>query len=377
MTQLRAAVHARAGFALPAAIMALVLLSALVAGALFVSTEELRAGRADLADQRALAAAELALERAIVTWDTQRNTQLVVGGVVVLERTTSPGGDRVDVLATRTQRNTLWLTARATSAGDGRRTPARHTVSAALRFAEPTVPVTAALTAGGKVIVDNGTVDASGPGVPGPSSLICPDAAPPVAAGILLPDTTLACGATCTGAAPAGVYGTPPVAAATTLTSDSALSLALAKRATVVLPGGEVVARPSTANGACNVVDPVNWGSPAGGACADHYPIVRVTGDVTLGPGSVGQGVLLVEGSVRFGAGAHFDGVVVATNDIEVVGADARITGVAHARDRDGAGASRVADGGVIRFDACTAQRAVLGGARLERALGRWWAELR
>ena len=38
----------RAGFALPAAIIALVLLSALVAGALFVSTEELRSGRSDV-----------------------------------------------------------------------------------------------------------------------------------------------------------------------------------------------------------------------------------------------------------------------------------------------------------------------------------------
>ena len=65
MSSTRMAHADRGGFALPAAIMALVLLSALVAGALFVSTEELRAGRTDLADQRAMATAEWALERAI------------------------------------------------------------------------------------------------------------------------------------------------------------------------------------------------------------------------------------------------------------------------------------------------------------------------
>ena len=69
----------RRGFALPTAIIALVLLSALVAGALFVSTEELRAGRGDVADQHALSTAEWALERAISDWDARRNTPHLVG----------------------------------------------------------------------------------------------------------------------------------------------------------------------------------------------------------------------------------------------------------------------------------------------------------
>ena len=74
----------REGFALPAAIIAIVLLSALVAGALFVSTEELRSGRGDASDQRALTAAEWALDRAILAWDTQRNTAQALGSSATL-----------------------------------------------------------------------------------------------------------------------------------------------------------------------------------------------------------------------------------------------------------------------------------------------------
>jgi type II secretory pathway pseudopilin PulG len=367
-------VAARRGFALPAAIMALVLLSALVAGALFISTEELRAGRADLADQRALAAAEAALERAIVTWDTQRNTQLALGAVALIERRTLPNGDRIDVTATRTLRNGIWLTARATSGGDGRVSPARHTVSAAMRLVEADVPLTAALSAGGTVIVDNGRIDASPPGVANPASLVCPeiDAA---AIGVLAPDTAQICGPMCSGIVPAGIVGSPAVAAGASLTS--VLPSSGGARASIVLPGGDVVPRPSTAGGACDVGDPLNWGDPSGGACADRFPVIRITGDASLGTGATGQGVLLVDGSLRVTAGAHFDGVVIAANDIDVVGPDARITGAAIALDRDRAGASRVADGGLIRFARCAGRRAQLGAARLERTPGRWWAELR
>ncbi|HUQ83917.1 MAG TPA: hypothetical protein VM076_22395 [Gemmatimonadaceae bacterium] len=362
----------RTGFALPAAIFALVLLSALVAGALFVSTEELRTGRTDLADQRALALAEAALERAIVTWDTQRNIELAVGASTVIEQQTLATNDRVDVTATRVQRLAVWITARASSGTGGRLAPARHTIAAALRLSEPAVPRLAALSAGGRVTVDNGTVDGRRAGSSTPS-LACPDDTPADVAGILLPDTLLACGPICSGAAPAGVFGAPALAAGLSLTSDAALS----ERAQIVLPAGAFVSRPAVASGVCDVTDALNWGDPGGGRCGQRYVVIHITGDATLGTGSRGQGILVVDGTLRVEAGAQFDGVVVAGNDVEVVGPDARLTGVVVARDRDGATGSRVADGGAIRFSSCAVQRAQLGVARLVRTPERWWAELR
>jgi hypothetical protein len=122
----------------------------------------------------------------------------------------------------------------------------------------------------------------------------------------------------------------------------------------------------------------VNWGDPAGSSlCADYFPSIHVSGDVTVSSGGMGQGVLIADGSVRLEAGARFVGVVIAGNDIAVVGPGAVIDGIAIAKDFDLAGTTRVADGGAITFNRCAVHRAELGVARLVRTRERWWAELR
>jgi type II secretory pathway pseudopilin PulG len=375
----------RRGFALPAAIMALVVLSALVAGAMFVATGELRAGRTDLADQRALALAELALERTIATWDRRRNTALAVGASEVVVDSGSAEGDRVKVVATRVQPRSFLVTAHAASSADGRGIPTRHTIAASLRLAGAAVPVSAALTATGVVTVVGGVVDGGDVGADGNSRGLCDDAGVAGGAGIAVLDTSLVCDATCSGAPPVGVVGSPPVAALPGLTSDSVAAVigldpipAFAARASIDLAGGTLVPRPVANAGECDRTDALNWGDPSGAApCGDHYPLVHVRGSAVLGTGSVGQGILLVDGSLRVEAGARFAGVVIAADDIAVIGVGAEIVGAAFALDADRAGGSRVAEGGAVRRRACVVRRAVLGTSRLRRTPLRWWAELR
>ena len=380
----RVAHGSRSGFALPAAIMALVLLTALVAGALYVSTEELRAGRGDVASQRALVSAESALEAAIASWDPRLNATLLPGTRATLVRRADSNGDDVEVTAVRVQRMAVWMTAVARSTADGRPIPARHTIAASLRLMVPRFPLSSALTAGGMVTVRDGIVDGTDGLAGGSATPACTGDVPADVAGIIVPDTLLACGATCTGGVPAGVMGTPPVSTSAVLTSDSSaapgdsLTTMLARRASVVFGGGAYAPRPSTSDAQCDTADPLNWGDPDGaGVCADFYRIVHIRGDAVLGAGSVGQGMLLVEGSLRVDAGARFAGVVIAQNDIEVRGAGATISGVAFAMDRDRVGGSQIADGGAVRFASCVARRAALGVAHLARTPGRWWAELR
>jgi hypothetical protein len=384
MTMQRVVRGTRSGFALPAAIMALVLLSALVAGALYVSTEELRAGRGDVASQRALVAAESALEAAIASWDPRLNATLLPGARATLVRRTISNGDHVEVTAVRVQRMAVWMTAVARSTADGRPIPARHTIAASLRLMAPRFPLSAALEAGGMVTVRDGIVDGTDGSAGGSTSLACAGDVPADVAGIIVPDTLLACDATCTGSVPAGVTGTPPVSRSATLTSDSSaapgdsLTTMLGRRASAVFGGGAYAPRPSTTGELCDTADPLNWGDPAGaGVCADFYRVVHVRGDAVLSAGSAGQGILLVDGSLSVEAGARFAGVVIAQNDIEVRGAGATITGVAFARDRDRVGGSQIADGGAVRFASCVVRRAALGAAHLARTPGRWWAELR
>jgi hypothetical protein len=96
-----------------------------------------------------------------------------------------------------------------------------------------------------------------------------------------------------------------------------------------------------------------------------------------MAAGAVGQGVLLVDGTVQLRAGARFFGLVIAANDVVVAEPGAEITGAVIAGDVDRGEGSRVAAGGAIRFAACAVRRALLGAARLTRTPDRWWAELR
>ena len=380
MIGMRGSQRTRRGFALPTAIIALVLLSALVAGALFISREELRAGRVDLADQRALAGAEWGIERALLDWDAERNTRQAVGSEDVVLRDGRSPNDTVVATAVRVQRDAVWLTASATSGGDGARAPARHRVGASLRLVRAAVPLRAALTASGSVTVDGGLIDGADGGS-SDSSGYCPSSQP--AAGVNIGTAARVECTGCGGSPDVGVFGTPPIDSVSSGDSTRSgfaetIAASLAARATITLPGGTHAPQPSLVGGECDRADALNWGDPSGATpCRDRYPLIHVRGNAVMAAGSSGQGILIVDGNLRLEAAARFAGVVVVANDVEVVGYGAEIEGVTFAGDGDGAGASAVRSGGAIRFASCAVSRATLGSARLVRTPTRWWVELR
>jgi hypothetical protein len=371
----------RSGFALPAAIFSVILVSALVAGALFVATEELRAGRGDGADQRALAAAEWALERAIITWDSRRNVTQPVGRTDTLMTESAAPNDTLVVLATRLQRRSVWITATATRGGDGRGIPARHTVAASLRLVDTPFPAPAALTSGGAVLVDGGVVDGRAAGPSGDSTTTCTASAS--AAGIRVPDVSRVTCPLCATSPGSGVFGLPPidssgVADSTYAAVVDATIASLDRRASIDLPGGTMAPRPTVANALCDLTDPFNWGDPGGTSpCVNWLPVVHVRGSVVLSAGSTGQGILVVDGSVRVEGGARFVGVVLARGEVTVTGLGAEIAGAVFASPGGAAATSRITDGGAIRFEPCAVQRASMIAARLVATPERWWVELR
>jgi type II secretory pathway pseudopilin PulG len=70
----------QAGFALAAALLALLLISALVTGVFFAATEETKIGAASSDRQLALATAESAIELAIAGWNADSSGAIDVGG---------------------------------------------------------------------------------------------------------------------------------------------------------------------------------------------------------------------------------------------------------------------------------------------------------
>ena len=267
-----------------------------------------------------------------------------------------------EVTATRVQRErVLDDGALRTSGADGRdHSRASHDrgVAAAGRA---TVSVTAALTACGQ---GHGTTTArSTDGDASPRAACraaaCTDDATADVAGVLVPDSTLVCGATCAGDAPAGVLGHST--RRDRRGPNERLDRARLRRRHAqprwrgVRPsccrGGHTDATPARRRRRVQRADRSTGAIPRlAGVCADHFPSCTSAGDAVLGAGAVGQGVLLRRRHAARRGGARFAGVVIAANDIEVGGAGAEITGVAFAGDADGAGASRVADGGDVRF---------------------------
>jgi hypothetical protein len=91
----------------------------------------------------------------------------------------------------------------------------------------------------------------------------------------------------------------------------------------------------------------------------------------------MGQGILLVDGSLRVEANARFAGIVVVAGGVVVDGLGAEINGVVFALASDLSSPSRVVNGGAIRYASCAVRRATLGSARLVRTAERSWVELR
>ena len=80
----------RAGFALVAALVALVLIAVLVTGALFASNQESSSASAQLDDQKVLAYAERSALETAVNWTCPECDLLPVGSVIVRNPVASP-----------------------------------------------------------------------------------------------------------------------------------------------------------------------------------------------------------------------------------------------------------------------------------------------
>ena len=210
------------------------------------------------------------------------------------------------------------------------------------------------------------------------------DTTPPWRAGCPPPDSGvggLAAGSA-TIAAGAVVAGAPPVLLRATTdsslaSSDSAVFDQLARRATLVLPGGTWSTHPATVGTACDVRDTSNWGAPTDplSPCWDYLPVVRVSGDLTLASGD-GQGILLVDGDLSIGTSYSFYGLVVVRGRINIgesPGRAAIFGGVA-------AGAvgtpSQPAAGVTIRYSKCMIANALLSSGVLIPLPSRAWKQL-
>ncbi|MEJ2502755.1 MAG: hypothetical protein P8177_05465 [Gemmatimonadota bacterium] len=132
-----------------------------------------------------------------------------------------------------------------------------------------------------------------------------------------------------------GLYGNPPSKEDASLDSLDFIQYGdmlledLARYPDISLPPGTYTGMASNdAGGVCDKSDNLNWGAPADTASACHYywPIIHTTGDLHLSSG-YGQGILIVEGDMVVTGNFEFTGLVFVYGSMRTSGTGNKMVG--------------------------------------------------
>ncbi|MEN8374660.1 MAG: hypothetical protein ABFS34_04365 [Gemmatimonadota bacterium] len=187
--------------------------------------------------------------------------------------------------------------------------------------------------------------------------------------------------------------GDPPVDQDTTMTEDDFLKyggldydrLAAMADAQYQYRDAEVLnnmAPSYLSGGACNTFDGNNWGAPLDqtDACAGHFPLMHANGNLTVNSAASGQGILLVDGDLRLTGGFQFHGVVIVKGKLVIGSGGADLHGsVMIFNDGNDVQTNNLAGAPTFQFSSCAVERAVDLNAVANRAfpLGdRSWVDL-
>ena len=377
----------REGFALAVAMVAIVVIGALIAGAFFTSTQEYRMGRNSLIDQRAFSAAEAGVNQPIQGWLKQMNLGLANGALLGPDTLQMTGGGYAVRRITRLNDFTFWVTSDGYAGGTTGALASHHRVNAIYRLTYPAFNIRGALTVRGQVEVQGSSkVDGTDQIPPQWStSGICPAPSGGLP-GVAAPDTTKVCNGTC----PEGksesqrIFGIPaqqqdPAASDTNTYykyGDQNWTM-LTQQADIKLPAGNYKPAPLEVGGKCDYSNTTNWGDPLRTtACADYFPIIYVNGDLSLQANAKAQGVLLVNGSLTMAGGFEFNGIVIVRNDIKSTGTGNKISGSAFAGNTYTTDNSSVTGNSEIQYSKCAIERAAKGSSTIVRAKQRGFAEI-
>ncbi len=120
-----------------------------------------------------------------------------------------------------------------------------------------------------------------------------------------------------------------------------------------------------TDDGRCDTRDRNNWGAPldTSSPCFDHFPIIHVDNpgqEWTLKGKGAGQGILLVEGDLRVNGGFEFYGVVIVRGTLTTNGSGGRFWGGTIAENFENEN-QKVLGTAELQYSSCALGRAILG----------------
>ena len=403
--QIRRLTGPRRGVALAAAMLAIVVITALIAGAFFASTQEFRVGRNTLASQRAFAVAEYGLNAEIAGWDRGRylpgSASYMAPGTVDDKRRVVADGDTAKIKVSRLNENTFWVVSEGGASMGSAQVRSMQRTSAMVRIAYPSVNVRGALTTAGNIEVTGaGHIYGS----PQPNATEwddlkkwgqCTTIPNDSVFGVSVPPTAIV------DDRKGHIQGFPGAVERSTVAGADSTYIkygdetwqTLAANADITVPGSSSMpdAAPTlTTDGRCNTASPTNWGEPWRGAgyvapCKDYFPIVHVTGNASF-HGGRGQGIMLVEGNIDFNGGFEWYGLIIVKDEVNKANGNANVFGAIMARGATvgtpgfGSGGDADSDSWFsgsqnVFFSRCAVESALRGSAILVPVRQRAWAQ--
>lgn len=130
-----------------------------------------------------------------------------------------------------------------------------------------------------------------------------------------------------------------------------------------------------------NVSTQDNWGAPTNplDPCYSWFPIIHAEQDLRISSSGTGQGVLLVDGNLEVSGGFTFYGVVVVRGQIRMTGTGGHINGTLLTYgDGELSSTSTTLGNSVVQYSSCAIERAALGSqiARLIPVKDRSWLDM-
>ena len=363
------------GIALPLAIFALVVVGGLVAGAMFVGTQEQRIGRNTLRLQQAFTSAEGVTQQLVANWNAGAYNAMVVG---TSQNVTGKAPDGTGWYRSTVQRMSQMLYVIRTD-GFSKDSTSRQRVGVLLKLRPLTIDFNSALKTQGEIRI-GGTSFISGKDTPPTGWTGCP-ATVPTLPGVRIPDPTKISYSGCKSAS--CIEGDPKIQRDTTI-NDSTLTTfgemkfdELKQYATkIVYPGGTLKIEPIVAGGACATGVATNWGDPTTptSPCFNYFPIIWVEGDAYINQDR-GQGVLIVNGNLDVQGGFNFYGPVIVKKTVNTQGTGGHFNGGVIAANVN-LDQSVVLGDAVINYSSCALIRALTASASATTMRERSWVNL-
>ncbi|HEV8305562.1 MAG TPA: pilus assembly PilX N-terminal domain-containing protein [Gemmatimonadales bacterium] len=373
------------GIALAVAIFALVIVGALVAGAFFAGTQEQRVADNTRRLGQSFGVAEVGIGRQVARWDPARNNAVAkypAATLVVPDSSTATGVFGGQVLKLNGNLYLIDIIARDSASRSGRlnsRGGARQRIGLLVRIQPLQMDIRASLTTqGGANLTGNASVDGRDHVPVGWTD--CEGGLDTSRAGIRNDAGTVSTSGNAT------VAGTPPVMNDTSVSDKTFTQYGdvtydqLATRANVVLPGGTYRTEPTLrADGSCDKGNLTNWGDGINrtAPCGNYFPVIHVTGSVTLN-GVQGQGILLVDGDLEVQGDYQFYGVTIVRGRLKTAGGgstDAHFWGAVMAENVD-IEFQNLSGSATLNYSKCAITQALQMTGTVAPMVSRGWAQL-